>query len=81
MSILSRITPAHIRAARALLGMKQEEFANLCELSTNSLQLIESGRTIPRASTLERIEQKAASVGIRFIWEAGKTQVTSGGLD
>jgi len=61
------ITPAQIRAARALIGWKQTELAAAAGLSEMSVKNIERGSTDPRVSTLEAIRQALEAAGVIFI--------------
>ena len=63
---MERITVEQIRAARAFLGMSQEEFAKACGLSAPAIQSIECGRTAPRSSTLDKIKEGLIPLGIHF---------------
>jgi transcriptional regulator with XRE-family HTH domain len=55
-----------IRAARALLGVKQSELARAAGISLATLNNIERGVGDPRASTLDGIETALAAAGIEF---------------
>ncbi|MGY0793119.1 helix-turn-helix transcriptional regulator [Azospirillum argentinense] len=66
------ITPAQIRAARALLNMKQAELAEAAGVSLATLNNIERGVTDPRVSTLEAVQRALESVGVIFIPENGE---------
>jgi predicted transcriptional regulator len=65
------ILPAQIRAARALLGMKQTELAVKSGVSEISIKNIERGVTDPRTSTLTAIASALESAGVEFIREDG----------
>lgn len=65
--IKGMITPAQIRAARALIGWKQTELAAAAGLSEMSVKNIERGSTDPRVSTLEAIKAALESAGVEFI--------------
>lgn len=71
------ITPAQIRAARALVGWKQVELAAASGVSEISIKNIERGATDPRSSTLDAIEKAFAAAGVVFL-SAGDTR--DGGL-
>ena len=60
------LTPAHIRAARALLDITQAELAQGVGISKTGLNNIERGNTDPKASTLGAIERYLAEQGIEF---------------
>lgn len=61
------ITPAQIRAARALIGMKQTELATAAGLSEMSVKNIERGATDPRVSTLQALQEALEAAGVEFI--------------
>jgi len=64
-------TPAQIRAARALLGLKQSDVAASAEVSLATLNNIERGVTDPRTSTLSAIRRALEAAGVEFIPENG----------
>jgi transcriptional regulator with XRE-family HTH domain len=61
------ITPAQIRAARAMLRLTQEELAAKAGLSQRSLAMIETEGAKPREGTLERLRAALEEVGAVFI--------------
>jgi predicted transcriptional regulator len=61
------ITPRQIRAARALLGLKQVELAAAAGISVQAVKLLETGKTDPRVSTLSAIETALSNAGVTFI--------------
>ena len=67
------ITPAQIRAARALLGWKQADVAAHSGVSLMSIKNIERGATDPRSSTLRAIQSALESGGVIFL-ETGSTR-------
>ena len=70
------ITPAQIRAARALLNMEQGVLAKHAGLSPTGLSKVERGEVDPRASTLARIQTVLEALGIEFRNEGGSIGVT-----
>jgi predicted transcriptional regulator len=64
---LQVITPRQIRAARALLGLKQADLAAAAGLSVQAVKLLENGKTDPRVSTLSAIERALTGAGVTFI--------------
>lgn len=58
------ITPAQIRAGRALVNAKQSELAKAAGISLATLNNIERGLGDPRASTLDAIEKALVSAGV-----------------
>lgn len=70
------LTAGQIRAARALLNLKQGDVAKGSGLSLTSYSYIESGRSDPRRSTLEAVQAFFESRGVRFLAEG---QISPGG--
>jgi transcriptional regulator with XRE-family HTH domain len=61
------LTPAQIRAARALLGWKQTDLAGASGVSEISVKNIERGATDPRASTLRALQAAFEEAGVIFL--------------
>lgn len=61
------ISNTQIKAARALLGMKQAELAKEVGLSLSALSNIENGISDPRVSNLMKIKKALEDAGIEFI--------------
>lgn len=61
------ITPAQIRAARALLGWKQTDLAERSGVSEISIKNIERSATDPRSSTLGALERAFNDAGLVFL--------------
>lgn len=61
------ITPAQIRAARALLGWKQTDLAAASGVSEISVKNIERGATDARGSTLGKIQSAFDAAGVVFL--------------
>ena len=66
------ITPAQIRAARALIGWKQVDVAKAAGVSEMSVKNIERGATDPRISTMSAIQRALESAGVIFVAENGE---------
>ncbi len=64
---LGMLTPAQIRAARALLGWKQADLAERAGISEVSIKNIERGATDARASTLGKVQAAIEEAGIEII--------------
>jgi len=60
------ITPAQIRAARALLGIHQADLAQQADIGITTLTNIETGKSDPRASTLDAIQAVLERAGANF---------------
>lgn len=61
------ITPAQIRAARALIGWKQSDLAAASGVSEISIKNIERGATDPRSSTLNAVQSAFEGAGVLFL--------------
>lgn len=60
------ITPAQIRAARAMLDWTQGDLAERAGISKTGLNNIERGSSDPKASTLTAIRGALEGAGIEF---------------
>jgi DNA-binding XRE family transcriptional regulator len=65
--IFHMVTSAQIRAARGLLKWTQVALAHKAAISVVTLNMIESDRVDPRASTLRSIEETLEKAGVEFI--------------
>ncbi|MCG8507287.1 MAG: helix-turn-helix transcriptional regulator [Sphingomonadales bacterium] len=65
------ITPNLCRAARHLLGWRQEVLAERAEVSVTSIRRFESGRTSPHRATLKALKTAFEDAGIEFIDDDG----------
>src|SRR5215813_10431031 len=61
------ITLWQIRAARALVGWKQDDLAKASKVSIISIRNIERGATDPRATTLAKIQRALDKAGVVFL--------------
>ncbi len=61
------ITTAQIRGARGILNWSQSDLSERTGISATSLGSIESGNSVPRAHTLEKIKNSFESAGIEFL--------------
>lgn len=66
------ITPAQIRAARALLGWHQTDLAAAAGVSFNVVSRVERELVDPRASTLRAIQTALENAGVEFIEDGVK---------
>ena len=71
------ITPAQIRAARAILGWKQTDLARESGVSEISIKNIERGVTDPRASTLQAIQSAFTNANVEFL-DSGQISPSGG---
>lgn len=67
LQAVTMITPAQIRAARALIGWKQTDLATASGISEMSVKNIERGVTDPRASTLQAMQTALEQAGVVFL--------------
>lgn len=65
------ITPAQIRAARALINMKQADLAAAAGVSLGTVNNIEREISDPRASTLLAISRVLENAGVTFDLSSG----------
>jgi transcriptional regulator with XRE-family HTH domain len=65
------IEPAQIRAARALLGWRQEDLSKASGIGTATVRRIESSNRSAYVSTLSRIQTALETAGILFIDDDG----------
>jgi ribosome-binding protein aMBF1 (putative translation factor) len=61
------LTPAQIRAARALLDWSQPELADRAGVHVNSIKSFERRRSAPIWTTMAKIERALKKAGIEFI--------------
>ena len=67
------VTPAQIKAARALVGLNQMELAELADIAASTLKRIELSTEITGAGqTLWRIQSALEKAGVEFIPADGK---------
>ncbi|MBF0307419.1 MAG: helix-turn-helix transcriptional regulator [Alphaproteobacteria bacterium] len=64
-------TPSQCRAARALIGMQQEELANLAKVARKTLADFEGSKSSPHPRTLDAIRAALETAGVEFIPENG----------
>jgi transcriptional regulator with XRE-family HTH domain len=64
------ITPAQIRAARALLGWSQEDLAGHAGVAVRSLIAFELNERALRGQTLSKITEALERAGIEFVGTA-----------
>ena len=65
------ITPNVCRAARHLLGWRQEELAERSEVGVTTIRRFERGKTTPHRATLKALENALEEAGIEFIDDNG----------
>lgn len=75
-SDVSSITPAQLRAARALLGWSQREMADACSVGINTVGRMESGEKMPGKRTLAVIAQAFEDAGVVFSAESNIISVS-----
>ena len=66
------ITPTLSRAARVLLGWRQEELAKRSEVSLTAIRQFEGNKTAtPHRTTLKALQQAFEDAGVEFIDDNG----------
>jgi transcriptional regulator with XRE-family HTH domain len=60
------INKEQLRAARAWLGLSQEDLASAAKVAKKTIADFERGATIPHERTLRDIEQTLVSLGVEF---------------
>jgi DNA-binding XRE family transcriptional regulator len=60
------MTPAQLRGARAITGLKQDELADLAKVSRETIIGIESGRRRPQRNNLAAIVRALEGAGVQF---------------
>lgn len=60
-----------ILAARAWLGLSQQELADLTRVSKRTISHLEAGDRIPHERTLRDIQTVLEALGVEFIVEGG----------
>jgi transcriptional regulator with XRE-family HTH domain len=65
------ISPAQIRAARALLDWSQDELAVACKLSVATIRKLELGHISPRPLTIQTIRHVLEDSGLEFLEPEG----------
>lgn len=69
--IKNDIIPAQIRAARALVGLTQDDLASASGLPKRTIARIELAEVTPRQSTIDAIRTALETAGVEFIGETG----------
>ncbi len=65
------VRPGQIRAARALLGIKQSDLARAAAVSLATVNNLERGFADPRASTVDALSAALSTVGVDFAEQGG----------
>jgi transcriptional regulator with XRE-family HTH domain len=66
------ITPAQLRAARALLGISQDDLADASEVAKRTIAAFESEARAPYARTIAALREALEARGCIFIAENGE---------
>jgi transcriptional regulator with XRE-family HTH domain len=79
------ITPAQLRAARALLDWSRAKCGEIVGISCETVKNIEQGKFVPTAATVEKIVNNFSSFGVEFLIQHGvslrDTSLQGGGHD
>ncbi|MDJ0896281.1 MAG: helix-turn-helix transcriptional regulator [Alphaproteobacteria bacterium] len=70
------VRPGQIRAARALLGIKQSDLARAAAVSLATVNNLERGFADPRASTVDALSAALSTVGVDFTEQDGCDSVS-----
>jgi transcriptional regulator with XRE-family HTH domain len=60
-----------LRAARAWLGLSQEELASQSGVARVTIANFENGRSVPQPRTLRDLQRTLEEVGIEFLFDRG----------
>ena len=60
------MTSAQLRGARAITGLRQDELADLAQVSRETIIGIEAGRRRPQRNNLAAIVRAPEGVGVQF---------------
>jgi DNA-binding transcriptional regulator YiaG len=63
----SCMSPEQCRAARAWLGLSQDDLASAARVSNSTLRDFEAGRRVPIANNLTAIQAVLEKAGIEFV--------------
>lgn len=64
-------TPEQVRAARAWLGLSQDDFVAATGIPKRTLARLEMAGSVPYEGTLERIRMALAGLGVEPLFENG----------
>jgi DNA-binding XRE family transcriptional regulator len=65
------ITPAQLRAARALLDWSRAKCGEIVGISRETVKNIEQGKFVPTAATVEKIVKSFSDFGVEFVFQHG----------
>jgi transcriptional regulator with XRE-family HTH domain len=65
------IRPEQLRAARALVGWRQEDLAAAAKTTARTIARLEAAENIPREATVDAIRSALEAAGVEFVPENG----------
>jgi transcriptional regulator with XRE-family HTH domain len=63
------INKEQLRAARAWLGLSQDDLAKLSKVASKTIKNFERGASVPYERTLRDIQKALEDLGIEFVFE------------
>ena len=74
--MVTMLTPVQCRMARAALQLTVRDFANLADVTANTINRFETGKTAGSVKTIVKIQKALEEAGIEFI---GNGESSDGG--
>ncbi len=75
-SYLSRMSPERCRAARAWLGLSQDDLASAARVGNSTIRDFEAGRRAPIANNLAAIQAALEAQGVVFVDDESAPGIT-----
>jgi transcriptional regulator with XRE-family HTH domain len=67
------LTPAQLRAARAIVGWSREKLAEKADVSAETIKRFEFRGSDPKLSTLNKVRRALEAAGVEFIDDGAKS--------